>query len=43
MAQPGEEVVDGFNDEHCAVAVLDIGRMDFGTHEQSGGVGDDMG
>src|SRR5216683_6433665 len=34
--------MDGFDDERRAIAVLDIGRVDFGADEQSRGVGDDM-
>src|SRR5258708_3557010 len=41
MAQPREEVMNGLDDEHSPVAVLNIGGMDLGADEQAGGIGDD--
>jgi hypothetical protein len=42
MAQPREEVVNGFDDQRCAIAVLDIGGVDRGADQQAGGIGHDM-
>ena len=42
MAQPREEVVDGFDDQRCAIAVLDIGGVDRGANQQAGSIGHDV-
>ena len=42
VAQPGEEVVDGFDNERRAIAVLHIGGVDRGADHQAGGIGHDM-
>src|SRR5215472_8166863 len=42
MAQPGKQVMDGLDDNPCAIAILDIGRMNHDTHQQAGSVGHDM-
>jgi hypothetical protein len=42
MAQPGKEIVNGGDDERGAVAVLDVGGMDFGCDQQAGCVGEDV-
>ena len=42
VAQPREEVVDGFDNEQRAIAVLYIGRVNRGSDHQTGGVGHDM-
>jgi len=42
VAQPRKEIVDRGDDEGSAVAVLDVGAMQFGSDQQAGGVGDKM-
>ena len=42
MAQPRKEVVDRFDHEHRAVAILHISGMDIGPDQQAGGIGDDV-
>ena len=42
MAQPGEEIVNGFDNERGAVAVLNISRVNLGADEEANRIGDDM-
>jgi hypothetical protein len=42
MAQPGEEVVNGGDDEWGTVAVLHVGAMHFGSDQEAGGVSEDV-
>src|SRR5215469_8618831 len=42
VAQPWEEVVNGLDDEGCAIAVLHIGRVDRSADHQADGIGHDM-
>ena len=42
MAQPRKEVVDRFDHQHRAVAILHISGMDIGPDQQAGGIGDDV-
>ena len=36
MAQPGEQLMDGLDDEAGTTAILDIGRVHRGTDQQTG-------
>src|SRR6202011_1726290 len=42
VAQPGEEIVNGFDDERGAIAVLNIGGVNLGADEEANRIGDDM-
>ena len=42
MAQPGEEIVNGFDNERGAIAVLNIGGVNLGADEEANRIGDDM-
>jgi hypothetical protein len=42
MAQPGEEIVNGANDERGTVAVLHVGGMHLGSDQQAGCVSEDV-
>ena len=42
MAQPREQLMDRFDDQPGAITILDIGRVDFSTDQQTAGIGDDM-
>src|SRR5260370_11455219 len=42
MAQPGEEIVNGFDNEQGAVAVLNISRVNLGADQEANRIGDDM-
>src|SRR6266850_1526192 len=39
MAQPGKQLVDGLNDQHGTIAILDIGGVNLGTDQQSASIG----
>jgi hypothetical protein len=41
VAQPGEEIVNGFDDERGAIAVLNIGGVNLGADEEANRIGDD--
>ena len=42
MAQPGEEIVNGLDNERGAVAVLNISRVNLGADPEANRIGDDM-
>src|ERR1700724_2725 len=42
VAQPGEEIVNGFDDERGAIAVLNIGGVNLGADEEANRIGVDM-
>jgi hypothetical protein len=42
VAQPGEEIVNGFDNERGAIAVLNIGGVNLGADEEANRIGDDM-
>src|SRR5258708_35639564 len=42
MAQRGEEIVNGFDNERGAVAVLNISRVNLGAEQEANRIGDDM-
>ena len=37
--QPGKQLVDGLNDQHSPIAILDIGGMHLGTDQQTASIG----
>src|SRR5439155_3783725 len=39
MAQPGKQLVDGFDDKLGTIAILDIGGVDLGTDQQAASIG----
>src|SRR5258707_7527779 len=39
MAQPGKQLVDGLNDQHGTIAILDIGGVHPGAHQQTASIG----
>jgi hypothetical protein len=39
VAQPGKQRVDRLDDQHRAIAILDIGGVDLGTDQQTSRVG----
>jgi len=39
MAQPGEQLMDGLDDEAGTTAILDIGRVHRGTDQQTASIG----
>jgi hypothetical protein len=42
MAKPRKQLIDRFDDQPGAIAILDIGGVDFGTDQQTTGIGDNM-
>src|SRR5882724_2685168 len=42
MAQPGKQLVDGLNNQHGTIAVLDIGGVHLGTNQQTRSIGHNM-
>jgi hypothetical protein len=42
MAKPRKQLIDRFDDQAGAIAILDIGGVDFGTDQQTAGIGDNM-
>src|SRR5438132_10899962 len=39
MAQPGKQLVDGLDDQHGTIAILDIGGVHLGADQQTAGIG----
>ena len=39
VAQPGKQLVDRLDYQNCTIAILDIGRVYFGTDQQTTGIG----
>jgi hypothetical protein len=42
MAQPGKQLVDGLDNQHCPIAILDIGGVHLGTDQQTTSIGNDV-
>src|SRR6266853_2801988 len=39
MAQPGKQLMDGLDDQHGTIAILDIGGVHLGTDQQTASIG----
>jgi hypothetical protein len=39
VAQPGKQLVDGLDDQHRPIAILDIGGVHLGTDQQTASIG----
>jgi hypothetical protein len=42
MAQPGKQLVDGLDNQHCPIAILDIGEVHLGTDQQTTSISHNM-
>ena len=42
MAQPRKQLVDGLDDQHRPIAILDIGGVHLGTDQQTARIGHNM-
>src|SRR6516162_8982510 len=39
VAKPGKQLVDGLDDQHCPIAILNIGGVHLGADQQTAGIG----